>query len=211
MVQMQFDSQQYQPTTGGVDVFETGSYLFQITDSKVQETKKKDGNMLVFTATCMEEGQAGKRLMIRLNVQNPSAEAVDIAMRELSAISHVCGVLSWSDTQQLHGRPFRIRLEKTSYKDYKGEDKPTNNVLGYLDANGHAPGSAGGVAQQAGPPAAPPAEPAAPPPPAMPPAAPAPAPAPQPPAMPGAAPQQPATAPAQPPAAPEQPGKAPWE
>jgi len=145
--------------------------------------------------------------MIRLNVQNPSAEAVDIAMRELSAISHVCGVLSWSDTQQLHGRPFRIRLEKTSYKDYKGEDKPTNNVLGYLDANGHAPGSDGGVAQQAGPPAAPPQQPAAP----QPPAAPAPAPAPQPPAMPGAAPQQPATAPAQPPAAAEQPEKAPWE
>lgn len=168
MVTINFDATKVDPNTGGGDVFETGEYTFQIVSSSVKPTKKGDGTMLILEASCMDEGMAGKRLLIRLNVQNPSPQAVEIAYRDLSAICYVTGQLQIQDSQQLHGRPFRIRLEKTPRSD--DPNKFGNEIRAYLDVNGNPPGAASGGA---GAPPAPPAPPAAPPapPPAAPPAA----------------------------------------
>ena len=172
MVQMNFNYQQLAdqgltPNTGGQDVFETGEYLFHLTGSEMKDNSKQTGRMLVLTASCLEDGMTSKRLQIRLNIQNPSAQAVEIAMRDLMAISSVCGVLNWTDSQQLHGKPFRIRVEKTTYKKNDGSEGESNDIKGFSDANGNPPG-----AQQAtggGAPAAPGA-PTPPAPPAQPPA-----------------------------------------
>jgi hypothetical protein len=142
LVQMNFNAAQFDPSTGGADVFETGEYTFMIVQSEVKPTKAGNGTMLVFTLSCQDQGQAGKRLQVRLNVQNPSPQAVEIAFRELSAISHVCGILQWADTQQLHGRPFRARVEKVPRSD--DPSKFGNEVRGYLDVHGNPPGQHGG-------------------------------------------------------------------
>ena len=164
-MQFNFDATQFEPNKGGQDVFEDGEYAFQITDSKVRENKKKDGHIMELTAKCIEEGFAGKIYVIRLNVSNPSAQAVEIAMGDLSAISHVTGVLQWNDTQQLHGKPFRMRLVKTTWKNEQGEDRHGNDCKGFLDMAGNPPGQAaqsGGGAPSApggGAPSAPPTPP----------------------------------------------------
>lgn len=185
MVQINFDATKVDPNTGGGDVFETGEYTFQIVSSSAKPTKKGDGTMLVLEASCMDEGMAGKRLTIRLNVQNPSQQAVEIAYRDLSALCYVTGQLQIQDSQQLHGRPFRIRLEKTPRADEP--NKFGNEIRAYMDVNGNPPGAASGgagapPAPPAAPPAPPPATPAAPQaaPPAPPVAPPATAPAAQP-------------------------------
>jgi hypothetical protein len=164
MVQMVFNAEQYDPSTGTQDVFETGEYTFHIVGSEPQQTKN-GGTMLVFEMACLDEGFTGKRLKARLNIVNSNPQAVDIAYRELSAISHVVGVLTWQDTQQLHGRPFRVRVEKVPRSD--DASKFGNEIRAYMDVNGNAPskGVAAGAAP-GGPPAppqAPPAPPAAPP------------------------------------------------
>lgn len=174
MVQMAFDATNYEPSTGSRDVFPNGWFLFQITGSAPKATQKGDGTRLIFTFSCMEEGHQGKKLEHSLNVQNPNQETVDIAMRELSAISYCVGVPQWSDTQQLHGKPFRVRLEEDTYTNKKGEEKKTNNVVEFADAQGNPPGQGGAVAGAPGAPGAP----AAPATPAAPPAAPAAQPAP---------------------------------
>lgn len=199
MVQFNFDATAVNPSAGGQDVFETGEYTFQLVKSETQATKKKDGTMLVFTAACLDEGFAGKRTAIRLNLQNPSPQAVEIALADLSAISYVTGVLRWADTQELHGRPFRMRLEKVARSD--DPTKFNNNILGYLDMNGNppAPGTAGAPAAAAPPaPPAPPTPVAAPPAPAFAPAPVAAAPAAPAPAAPAFAPAFPGAAPAAP-------------
>lgn len=213
MVQMNFDARNYDPSTGGADVFETGEYSFQIVKSEAKTTKAGNGTMLVLEAACLDEGFAGKRLAIRLNVQNPSQQAMEIAYRDLSAICHVVGVLQLTATEQLHGRPFRVRLEKMPRSD--DPNKFNNEIRAYLDMQGNAPVKGqmpGGGAPSA--PSAPPAPPSAPAAPAAPaaapaapapaPAAPAPAPAPAPaaapPAMAPAMAPNPAAAPAVPPA-----------
>lgn len=195
MVQLNYNAAQYDPSTGASDVFETGEYAFQIVGSELKATKAGTGQMLLFTLACLDEGHTGRRLTARLNIQNPSAQAVDIAMRELSAISHVCGVLQWTDTQQLHGKPFRVRVEKVPRSD--DPSKFGNEIRGYLDMQGNPPGAGGAVGNATAPvqpPSAPPAAPAATPPPPA--AAPAPAPAPAPAAAPAPAPAAPAVPPA---------------
>ena len=205
MVAINFNAATVDPSTGGGDVFETGEYAFQIVKSDVKPTKAGTGTMLVFEASCIEEGFNGKRLTIRLNVQNPNPTAVEIAYRDLSAICHVCGVLQLSDTQQLHGKPFRIRLEKVERDDKPGSFN--NEIRAYLDMAGNPPAkgqAAGGGTAAPQAPAAPAAPAAAPQPQAAPPAAP-------PAAAPSAAPAPAAAPPAAPAAAPEAASVPPWQ
>jgi len=149
MVQLNFNASQYEPSTGAADVFETGEYPFQIVGSELLPTKSGTGHMIIFTLSCLDEGMKGRRLTVRLNVVNQSAQAVEIAFRELSAISHVCGILNWQDTQQLHGRPFRVRVEKVARSD--DLSKFGNEVRGYLDSQGNLPGKGASMAPSAAP------------------------------------------------------------
>lgn len=141
MVAISFNANQYEPSTGGYEVLESGTYSVQITNSEVKATRKGDGYMLVLTMTCIDPQFSGKRLMARLNIQNPNPQAVEIAYRELSAISHVVGVLQWQDTQQLHGRPFKVKVEKVTRND--DPTKFSNNITGYMDYAGNPPTTAG--------------------------------------------------------------------
>lgn len=199
MVAINFNATSVDPSAGGGDIFETGEYAFQIVKSDVKGTKAGNGTMLVFEAACIEEGFNGKRLTIRLNVQNPNPTAVEIAYRDLSAICHVVGVLQLTDTQQLHGKPFRIRLEKLPRPD--APDKFTNEIRAYLDMAGNPPTKgqpAGGGTAAPQAPAAPqqPAAPAPQPQAAAPAAVGQPVSSPAPSAAPAPAPQPPQSAPA---------------
>lgn len=180
MVALIFNASDVDPSTGGQDIFPTGMYKFMLVKSEVVQTKS-GGAMLVFDAKCQDEAQAGKVLKIRLNVQNSNPQAVEIAYRDLSAICHVCGVLSITDTQQLHGKPFCIKVEESTYIKQDGSEGESNDIKGFFDAQGNPPQK--GVAQSAG---AAPAAPVAPAAPAVPAAPAAPA-APTAPAAPGAA------------------------
>ena len=229
MVQINFNAQDYDPNTGAGDVFESGEYAFQIVSSATKATKAGTGTMLVFELACVEPEQKGKRFTIRLNVANPNAQAVEIAMKDLSAICHVTGQLHITDTQQLHGKPFRIRLEKAPRADDPTKDG--NEVRAYLDMNGNPPAAGGATGGAPAAPTAPaaPVAPAAPAPvaPTAAPAAPAPAASQDPnPTAPAPAVAPPAEAPAAPaaaaantappaappaPAAPASGGLAPWQ
>lgn len=161
MVQMNFNAAQYEPSTGAADVLETGVYSVQIVNSEVKQTKSGNGYMLVLTMSCMDQHVNGKKLTARLNIHNPNAQAVEIAYRELSAISHVVGVMNWQDTQQLHGRPFKVSVEKSERQDKPGSF--SNDIKAYMDYAGNPPNVNGGGSSQApsAPSAAPPAPAAA--------------------------------------------------
>ena len=142
MVQLNFNAQQHAPSTGAADVLETGVYSVQIVSSEVKETKAKTGYMLVLGLSCLDQGFAGRKLTARLNIHNPNPQAVEIAYAELSAISHVVGILNWQDTQQLHGRPFKVSVEKEERNDKPGSY--SNSIKAYMDYAGNPPNPNGG-------------------------------------------------------------------
>lgn len=205
MVALHFQATQYEPDTGGSggDLFPNGIYPFVIKQSETAKTKDQSGTMLVFHCECTDPAHAGKVHILRLNVQNNSSQAVDIAFKQLSALAHVIGVLEFHDTQQLHNRPFKMKLTQEPRKDKP--DQMSMRTDAWLDMNEQPPvrGQAGNGAAAPSAPPAPPTAPAAPPAPTQAPTTP-PAPA---------APPAPAPAPATAPAAPPAPAPAanPWD
>ena len=154
MVQFNFNATQYDPSVGGGDVWDTGRYKVQIVQSAFQPTKNKDGHFLALTYAAIEGPLTGRRIVDRLNLDNPNSVAVDIANRTLSAISYSVGRLQWNDTQELHGIPFTIDVVKEERNNKPGSF--SNNITAYMDANGGVPTAGGGTqAPQAAPQPAP--------------------------------------------------------
>lgn len=114
----------------------TGWHPMIFTDSEMKPTKKGDGQMLQLVATVTAGQWKGRKLWVRLNIDNPSQTAVEIAYRELSAICRACGTMLVTDSQQLHNRPFLGNVEFEAATD-KGAAR--NNLVAYKPADGGVP------------------------------------------------------------------------
>lgn len=129
-----FDASQVEPNTP-YEVFPPGKYLVQIVASEMRPTKDGMGQYLFLELDILEGLYAGRKLFDRLNLVNPSQEAVQIAQRTLSAICRAAGKLQVNDSEQLHLIPLiadvRVRPPKCEY----GE----SNSIRYLPRNGTSP------------------------------------------------------------------------
>jgi hypothetical protein len=209
--QQMFDARSVDPSQAPAPM-PAGDYKVRIIASEPKPTKDKTGGFLELTLQVLEGQFQNRELIYRLNLFNPSQQAVEIAYRQLSALCHVTGVFNIQDSQQLHGIPFIAMVVIQSGGIY-------NEIKGVKDLNGNVPGKAGNTGVASAMPAAAPqaaapwgqppqagfpaqAPPAAAAPPWGPPALPAAAPAAAPWGPPAAAPPQAAPAPWSPPGAP---------
>ena len=149
MVAFSFDARQFDPSTGGGSILESGTYAVQITNSEIKPTKNRDGHFLELTLAVIAGESAGRQIKDRLNIDNPNQTAKEIAYRQLAAISYVVGRVTWQDSQELHGIPFQIQVEKVARND--DPTKYSNNVLAYLDSNGRPASPNGAPAAPAAP------------------------------------------------------------
>ena len=93
--------------------------------------------MLQLVATVTAGQWKGRKLWVRLNIVNPSAAAVEIAQRELSAICRACGVMTLlADSLQLHNRAFLGNVEFEAATEKGGA---RNNLIAYKPADGSMP------------------------------------------------------------------------
>lgn len=214
MTQLNFDARQVAPDTGALDPVPAGWYNVMIDQSEKKPTNDGQGEYLELRYNVLDGQHAGRKLFGRHNIRNASAQAQEIAWKQLSAVCHAVQMLVVQDSQQLHGIPLKIKVSlraaRTDNETGKTYDA-SNDIKAWKNINepteaappGAAPAPAGGVPAGFGAPAgfAPQQAPAAPP------AAwgaPAAAPAAWQPAQPPAAPpqyQQPQPPAAQPPAA----------
>lgn len=125
-----------------------GVYNAQITDSKTGVLASGNGEGIGLTWDIIDGPCAGRKVFQHINYRHANPEAERIGQSELSAVCHAVNVMQLQDTQQLHGRPCRIKVSIDS------KDKDRNRVTGWEPM---------GAAQPGMPPAgAPPAQPAAP-------------------------------------------------
>lgn len=140
-----FDASQVEPK-GAYRPVPPGEYKVQITSSEFCQTSTGNGHQLKLEMEILEGDQAGRRLYDRLNLDNPNAQAVEIAQRTLSAICHAVGKLSVQDSEELHMLPMTavvsIKPERT------GKDGRTygtsNEVQTYKALSSGQAGSFGG-------------------------------------------------------------------
>jgi len=108
-VDIDFDANNVPPSTG-FDVLPAGEYSVVISESEVKPTKSGNGNYLQLTFTVIEGEYENRKLFARLNIDNPSGQAVAIARSELSAICHAVGVLKLKTSAQLHDIPLSVKV-----------------------------------------------------------------------------------------------------
>lgn len=128
MVQIDFNSQQYEPDVGFQPI-PGGLYQAHITNSDKREAKSGNGWYLWFEFEVREGPHKGRKLFTNFNLGNSNAEAVRIANGQFSALCRACGKLGRvSDTQQLHMIPVEIKVTERPAKD--GFDA-SNDIRGY--------------------------------------------------------------------------------
>jgi hypothetical protein len=121
----EFDATTVEPNAP-MDVLPDGDYPVAIQKSQWQKTKKGDGAFLELELQVTDGPMKGRKLLDRLNLQNPNTQAVEIAQRTLSAICHAVNEMKVSDSAQLHGKPMLARVVVK-----QGEKGPMNEVKGY--------------------------------------------------------------------------------
>jgi hypothetical protein len=124
MVALVFNSQQHEPSYGGIDSLPPSDqpYLVGIKSTEGKPTTT-GGSMLVIECCVLEGPLAGRSQFDRLNLFNANDKTVDIANKQLSAYCHVTGVYNIQDTDQLcmqnGGKPFQIFVrQQTKNPEY---------------------------------------------------------------------------------------------
>ena len=105
-----------------------GKYLAVITGSEMKPTKSGNGRYLELTFQVLDGGHKGRLLWSRLNLENPSEQAVQIAQGELSAICRAVGVMQPKDSAELHNLPLLVSV-KCKKRDDNGD--MVNEIRGY--------------------------------------------------------------------------------
>jgi hypothetical protein len=132
-----FNANNVEPTSG-FELIPAGKYLAIITDSAMKSTKAGNGQYLELTFRIVNGPHENRVLWSRLNLDNPSEQAVRIAQGELSAICRAVGVPQPRDSSELHDIPLLIGVVLKRRGD---TDEMTNEVRSYSrkDAVGVVP------------------------------------------------------------------------
>lgn len=133
-----FDATTVDPS-GVFDPVPAGDYPAVMVDSEWRHTRT--GGRYLNLTWRLDGGEHDGRLVWQmLNLDNPNPKAVEIAQKELSAISHATGKMAVSNSEEFYHIPVSLRV------GVKTDDYGTKNVVKGVRALGAAP-----VAVPAGP------------------------------------------------------------
>jgi hypothetical protein len=142
MPAFQFNAQGIDPQYGGGGGLPFGRHPVVISASALKPTKDGQGGYMELTLTAIDGPAKGLFDYDRLNLHNKSAQAVEIANKQLAAYCAVVGVFAFQATEELHNKPFVVEIGPRKDNPQQGE------VKALFDMNGNEPGKAGGGAPQ---------------------------------------------------------------
>jgi hypothetical protein len=106
-----------------------GEYEAIIEESEEKPTKDGRGSYLQLVVQVVAGDHKGRKLWARLNLNNPSQQAVEIARAELSAICRAVGVMNPQDSGELHNKPLVVAVKVREYQgEYQNEIKGWKSV-----------------------------------------------------------------------------------
>jgi hypothetical protein len=136
-----FDATQVEPSAGK-DPVPAGKYLAAIVASEMKPTKNGAGQYLECEYQILAGEHQGRRLWSRHTLTHPSAQTVQIARGELSAICRAVGIMTPKDSAELHNLPLTVTVKLKKRED-NGE--LANEVTAWAKQD-----AAAGIPQQAG-------------------------------------------------------------
>lgn len=148
MANLNFDATTVSPADS-IEAIPAGWYNAQIDQSEMKPTKDGSGAYLELRFSVLDGQYANRKVFGRLNLRNANPVAQEIAYKQLSAICHATGVLQVQDSQQLHGRPMKI---KVSVRAASGDYEASNELKAFKNINEQVDGPVGAPAAQGGAP-----------------------------------------------------------
>jgi hypothetical protein len=137
MPQFNFNAASVEPMQSrSFDPLPKGDYEMIIVKSDVKPTLAGSGHYIELEMHVIGGQHSGRRIWERLNVDNPSKTAQDIAQAALASLCHAVNVQDMNQTEQLHDIPFIAHVEI----DKKEPNR--NRVMGYASAGVPAPAPA---------------------------------------------------------------------
>ena len=122
-----FDASTVAPQAA-LEVIPAGWYRCEFTDGGIEPTKDGKGKRLALVATVLDGDYKGRQVFDGLNIENPNAQATEIAQQQLSAICHAINQIKLTDVKQLFKKPLQI---KVSVKAADGEYDAANRFKGF--------------------------------------------------------------------------------
>lgn len=123
-----FNAGQHNPSTA-FDVLPAGWYVAQVVKSEIKPTSKPGGARLNLQFQILNAPAAGRVVFGGYNIKNDNPVAVEIAMNELAALSNAINTPVWNATEELHGKPFHLKIKIV--KDSTGQYEDKNEPNGY--------------------------------------------------------------------------------
>lgn len=142
MATLNFDATTVAPDTGTGDPIPAGWYNVMIDESEAKPTKAEGGVRLSLRFTVLDGQYAGRKIFTGLNIRNANPVAQEIAYKQLSAICHAVGILQVQDSQQLHGKPLKVRVK---VKPASGDYEASNDITAYKNINEQVSGAVAGA------------------------------------------------------------------
>ena len=105
-----------------------GNYTVVITTSEMKPTKTGNGQYLQLTLQVVEGEYKNRLIFDRLNISNANEVAQQIAQKALSSICRAVGVMHPKDSEELHDKPFSVKI---GIRPASGEYGESNIVRGY--------------------------------------------------------------------------------
>ncbi len=138
----------------------SGEYLAHIVESDMKPTSSNTGHYLELVYEIADGEFRGRKLWLRLNLDNPNEKTVEIANRQFAAIREATGIANPRQSEELHYKPHVIRVEMFpagspyQYGSKKGQprERAENEIKGWKKSDGAqpAPTSAPAAAPAAG-------------------------------------------------------------
>lgn len=145
-MQLNFNAATVAPDTGFGEPIPAGWYNVRITETEQKPTKAGNGDWYLSLTCEIIDGQyANRKLFTNLNLRNSNPTAQEIAYKQLSAICHAIGVMQVNDSQELHGKPLKVKVKVRI--DRTGEYEPSNEISMFKNINEPVQGATGGGMQ----------------------------------------------------------------
>lgn len=128
MAQFNFNAAEHAGAQMNFEALPKGWYQAKLIESKVRQTNS-GGQALDFVAEILAPAFAkGRKVFLGFNVVHPTSEdAVRIGFEQLASLSMAVQTPQWQQTEQLHEKPFHIKLkiEKAPEgSDYEDRNQP---------------------------------------------------------------------------------------
>jgi hypothetical protein len=134
MAGFSFDTSSVAPRESNYELLPAGWYPAQVVESAVVALKSGNGQAIKLTIEILADGYRGRKVWANLNVRHTNPTAEQIAQQQLRELCDSIGLARFTDTTELHNKPFQARVKIR--KDTTGQYEDQNEVAGFKSVGG---------------------------------------------------------------------------